>query len=432
MQTRQVTLQAPATNTTQNYTVSGFGTPEAAIILSSSGSSGSWTNNGMLGLGFWDGTNQNVTGMGYTNGDTLDGGAGRQFWSPTDVVWYCVNGSSTNVRQATVTNTVTDGIELTWSGTSTGVRPYVTVILFKNLNGAQTGFRTASDTDTGTTQTTTTGITPKLILFAGRLSDVSSEGSGSTPRTYFGFACDNGATIDNYSVGWRQRHDTNPTDMNGQVLSDACIPFDVGTFGTVTNSCAVTAMTSGSFTTTSTIGETVFASSHNYLALDFDESVVGFSAATPTSAGDFDPYTASFQPQWFFAFPTGFAATDTAYSDDQDGVEGHHIYSVNKFAEEDSHNAIIENGSTDVTLIYSQGAHYSGLQINRVSATPGPEDLITGSSPSFDASGVVYTDANFSHDTGQAHQIIGFFVGDETGSTIAPQAMYHYRNHGKI
>ena len=430
MKVRQATLQAPNTNTTQNYTVSGFGTPTAAIIMWSKGNTAAWGNDGNIGMGFWDGTDQRCVTAGYDHGDTLDSGSGRQAWDPANVVWMIINGGSTNERKASITGTVTDGLTLTWTGEAPStVRPYVTVILINGINGAKTGFRTASDTDTGTTQTTTTGITPKLILFAGRLSASDTASHGSGPRVMFGFACNNGSTIDNYTHGLQNRHDLNPTDCNGAVRDDGCFFLDYAS----NNWCAVTTMTSGSFTTTSDINGTVFASSHHYLALDFDESVVGWGGATPTTSGDWDPFTASFTPQWAFMIPTGFAALNTNYGADQDGVESHHLYSVIKnpassaAIDEDSHNVVIENGST--TTVYAQSRHDTTLRIDRVSGTPGIENFIIGSNPTFDSSGIVYADADITHDIGQAHQVVGFFV-EEGASTTSGLPSYRGSNRG--
>lgn len=413
MQVRQKNLKAPNTNITQDYTVPGFGTPQAAIVMWNNNHSGVWGNNANIGMGFWDGTNQRLATAGYDHGDLLDSGSGRAAWDPANIVWYIINGNSANERKAAITSTVTDGVQLTWTGNDpTNSLPYVTVILLKGLNGAQTGFKTVSDTDGVTTDITTTGITPKLILFASRLSNFDTVSHGGTPRVSWGFACDNGSTLDNYTHGWYNRHDQNPTDMSGAVRDDACVFLDRAT----NNYCDVTTMTVDKFTVTSRINGGVFANSLIYLALDFDESVIGGSSTPPTGAGDWDSFDAGFTPQWAFMIPTGVAALNTTYNGDEDGVESHHLYSVIKnpassaAIDEDSHNVIVENGTT--TTIYSQGRHQTGIMINRVSGSTTPEDLMTGDSPTFDDSGVVFADADILVGGG-THQVIGFFVEEE-------------------
>jgi hypothetical protein len=422
-ETRQVTHLAPDSNITQDFEVEGFGTPQAAIIIASDSGNGSWTNDGQLCMGFWDGTNENCVGAGYNHGQSIGSAPGRHYSTDSNCVWAMVSGTSANERKATVSSTLDHGIELTWSGTSPSTwRPYTTVILIKGCNGVQTGFRTANTADEGETQTTTTGMTPKLILFNGRLTDSSSTGHSSDPRWFHGFACDNGSGYDNYMVGWRNRHDANPTDMNGAVYNTGCIPFDCGVGGAISGYATVTEMTENSFTTTTTEPGTPITTSHFYLALDFDESVVGFAATTPQTSGDWDPYSASFTPQWFFAFPTGFPALNTPYGGGEDGVECHQIYSVIKnpassaTIDEDGYSCIVENGST--STIYAQSRYDTQMMIAVVDSGPSPDLLITGDSPTFDSSGVVYADANFSHDGGGDHQVIGFFVQEtQTGAS---------------
>jgi hypothetical protein len=428
MDVRQATLQAPATNTTQNYTVSGFGAPQAAIILSCLGNDGAWKNDASIGLGFWDGTNQNVTGCGWDNASDPGNSRGRQYSDASNVVWTIYNSPSSNKRKASITDTVTDGVELTWTGTDIDERPRVTVILIRGINGAQTGHRTADKSIDGTTQTVTAGMTPKLVILAGRRSDTAT-GQGSTASWFHGFACDNGSSIDQGVVGWRNS-DGDPTDCNGQVNDGYCIVGDVGTFGQLSGPIEMTTMTSGSFTTTTRLSIPVF-SSHHYLALDFDEDVVGWDAATPTSAGDFDPFTASFTPQWAFMFPTGFQVLDTSYSGGDDGVEAMGLYSVNDDGEEDGHYVTMENGSTGAGSMFGQSRRDTRFEINEVAASASA-NLVNGDSPTFDATGIVYSDANFSHD-GNQHQVLGFFVAAsaDTGG-IQAQAMHNYRHNGRI
>lgn len=415
METRQVTLQAPDTNTTQNYTVSGFGTPQAAIILYCSGGNQSWSNNANLGMGFWDGTNSTCVTGGWEDNGSPGSFDSQHATSDSEVLWVIWNGTSINHRKATVSGTTTDGITLSFTGTSpASVRPYVTVILLKGLNGVQCGFRVASKTVDATTQTTTTGMTPKLVITASRRSD-TVDGSSSDFSVHWGFAAGTGAT-DQFVVGWRNK-DTDPTDCNGQVKSGWCATSDLSTSGGMPAGFEMTTMTSGSFTTT-TRGAVPGFSTHAYLALDFDESVAGWSSATPTTSTNWDPYAASFTPQWAFMFPTGFGALNTSYGGGQDGVETSGIYSVNSSSEEDGHYITMENGSTGAGTMFGQARYDDRLEINEVTATPSSSALVTGVTPTFDSSGIDYSNANFTEDFGTAHQVIGFFVQEATAGLV--------------
>ena len=86
----------------------------------------------------------------------------------------------------------------------------------------------------------------------------------------------------------------------------------------------------------------------------------------------------------------------------------------------------MENGSTGAGDMFGQAMHNARLQIDEVTSTPASSSMVNGNSPTFDSSGIVYADANFSHDTGSAHQILGVFVEESTSATIVPQAAYHY------
>lgn len=407
---RQVTLQAPATNTTQNYTVSSFGTPEAAIVLFSNNSSGSWVTDGVLGMGFWDGSNNKVAMVGIDDGDTT--GANNSQWGVdgSNVVWTLYDGSSPNMRKASVTGTVTDGLTLTWTGSDTVKRPYVTVILLKGLNGVKAGFRAPTQGIDETTITSTTGITPKLVLFAGGRSSVEDT-NASEASIFMGFACDNGSTIDQGCVSWRM-NDTNPTDWEGQINNGYCVTSDIGNNGVLNGANECTAMAADSFTTVMRLTDPI-VSGHVYLALDFNESVVGFDAATPSASGDWDPFTASFMPQWAFMFPTAYDTMNQAEGGAQDGVESFGLYSVidadadGDTDDEDGHYATSENGAT--TNHFAESRHDTRFEINQVTGTPTSANLVNGNSPTFDATGIVYADANFTHDT-TARQVVGFFV----------------------
>lgn len=427
MKVKQVTLQAPATNTTQDFTSSTFGTAQAAIIIASrSGNSGSWGADTSFSIGFWDGSVQQVMSAGWDDGGN-PGTAGDSNHMTNDA--FCVRMSKDNTsigeRDATVSGTVTDGIELTWTGTDTGVRPQVTVILINGINGAAAGFRTVTQTVDVATTTTCSGVTPKLILFAGRRSN-TEDGSGTEPGIMYGYAADNGSTYDQGYVTCRNRSGQDPTDCAGSISNTYAMASDISFGGVGTGRSEVTDMSAGSFDTTLRIN-TATLGSHNYLALDFDEDIIGFDAATPTASGDWDPFTSSFTPQWVFMYPTSHAALDTGYGAGEDGQQGFGFYSVNADGEEDGHYATMEDGTTGAGNMIGDCKHDTDFEcVTSVSGTP--TERVDGNSPTFDASGIVYADANFNHNT-TARQVIGFAVAEAAAGTSSMMMRMLHEGH---
>ena len=408
--------------------MAGFGTPQAVIAIYSRGSTGTWGDHGSCGLGFWDGSNQNTCQAGWENAASPGTSSSRHLTDGSNLVSIARDNPEIGSRTASITSTTTDGVTITWAGGNTGIRPYTTIILINGINGAVTGHRTASKTIDGTTTTSGLGITPKLILFAGRRSDVAT-GSSSEPGVFWGFACDNGSTYDQGAFGIRNR-DIDPTDCNGTIHNNYACMSDVSTGGADNGAIEVTDMASGEFTTT-TRNNAPVVSSHHYLALDFDESVVGWDAGTPTASGDWDPFTASFTPQWAFMFTSAHAAINTSYGGTQEGQQGMGVYSVNSSGDEDGHYSVMENGSSGAGTMYGQHKHDTRFDTVTVVSSAATSRAF-GDSPTFDSSGIVYADADFTHHS-TTRQVVGFFVEEDSGSGgITPQAMYHYRNHGTI
>lgn len=425
MDIRQVTLQAPASNTTQNYTVTDFGTPTAAIILSSRSTSGSWDGTAaILNVGFWDGTDGVVAGMGWLDNSSPGSSDSRHFTDTANVVRTEADGGTSGDRLADITNTVTDGVELTWTGGAVGVRPYVTVILINGINGAKAGHRVLSSGIDTTTATTTTGITPKLILFAGRRSDTAIGGS-SSPGFFVGFAAENGSIFDNRSRGCRNL-DTDATDCNTHVSDLYCITSDMGTSGNLSGPNELTAVAADSFTTTMRVDSSSIAA-HMYLALDFDEEVTVFTATTPTSSGDFTPFSTTFTPQWVFMIPTAETSMNTNNSGGEPSVEECGVYSVIDDGEEDGHYVTFENGSTGANSQVGQSRHDTRLEVNTITSSS-PANLLNGNSPTFNASGIVYADANFTHDSA-ARKLVGFAVSAAAGTPVATMMKMMHEGH---
>ena len=74
--------------------------------------------------------------------------------------------------------------------------------------------------------------------------------------------------------------------------------------------------------------------------------------------------------------------------------------------------------------------HELQIQPTNPQTNPDPENQIVGSSPTFDSTGILYADANITHDAGQTHQVVGFFVEEYVESGDVARAIYHYNDGG--
>lgn len=412
---RQVTLQAPDTNITQDYVISGFGTPQAAIVICGAVTDSSWGGHGAITIGYWDGTYQGCCGYGFEDNQTPSSNQGSRFSSGTQIVLFRVDGASVR-RSATISN-ITDGVQLSWAEADM-TQLWTTVILIKGATAVKAGFDLGNTSDGQTEVIPTTGCNPDLILFVAR-NATGETGQSSLGRYAVGFAYDEGGTLHNRCRGLRYASG-DPNDFNAHVSDINCIAWDIGTGGSIVGA-EVTAMGTEDFDLKSNGGSAGVG--FFYLAIEMPEEVEVFTATTPTSAQNFDPFTSSFTPQWVFMLPTAEITLNVNRGGNQRVVEEFGMYSVinnnpgSGSTEEAGHYVIHENGSTDISLTFSNSEYNNRLEVNGVTGTPSDENLLEGDLPVFDSSGIVYSDANFQHDS-TARLLLGFAMQEESGVVI--------------
>ena len=280
---RAVRLQAPSSNTTQDYAVSGFGDVDGIIVIAALAGLDADADHVRQSSGFWDTINYATWSQNQDHGEPIATANVRKHHSTSNIVQLMDEGG--DVRTATVATT-TDGVTLTWAGT-TSVQPYVLVILIGGTNGIAVGTVTPSSTDLGTVNETGLGITPKVIFGGMNGLNIIDSASGSNHHS-FGFAYDNGATIDQHCQG---RVLSTSAFVSGILESDR-VAVDMDT-PRVRASYEITAMASGQFTLKSydEAVSTPETSDFFYLAIDFNEEAAIFNAQFPTTSVDFVPYT---------------------------------------------------------------------------------------------------------------------------------------------
>jgi hypothetical protein len=306
-----IRLQAPATNTTQDYTFSGMGATQAVIAWAAVAGDGSDLDNVQHSCSFWDGTTIIGSAMSMETGvANASANATTRNIKSTDLIEIPAATSTTVVRSASV-STTTDGVTLTWAGT-TSVRPWVIINLFNGLNGAVVGSLTPSGSDLGTVTESGLGITPRVIFgISNGLNAIDS--TKSTASLSFGYAVDNGTDYDNTCTVASM--DNNSATQNGRIrtYTDTDSQGDFGMFAGLSGSSPimsgeVTNMASGEFEITTNDTDAQNGNLNTdlyYLALDFDGECEMFVSAIPTTAVDWVPLTgASFTPESMIAIST--------------------------------------------------------------------------------------------------------------------------------
>lgn len=390
---RAVRLQAPASNTTQDYTITSFGTVQAAIIIA--GTAGNVADTAPLrqSFGFWDTTNTVGWFNHYADSEAIATAATRSGQSNSNIVEMLTGGVGTE-RSATI-SAVTDGIRLTWAGSDTSNQPYVIAILINGINGAQAGASTPNASDGGTTVETTTGITPKVV-FCGQNRGNVADADTVWATASFGFAYNNGSAIEQRSLAWNMPSGSS----TGNLIIDTNRAASNVMSAQIDTQQEITAMASGSFTQTTrnVSGTGAEDSDLYYLALDFNEGADTFSDTVPIASGDYTIDSgASFTPTAGIIL-TSFATT--ADSLRTDNTSGHFGVWVGTASEKFQLGWSYEDGA-------ATNSNTSGRTDTRLynADETGGTDFVANNF-TFGAGGMTWTDANNTEGS-QASYIVG-------------------------
>lgn len=384
--------------TTQDITISGFGTPDAVMLFTVGdvATSGHYRGN----IGFWDGTTQFVVFSGLKEANSsIQGGGGII----SDTIYYSKYDSTVRTS-AYISETITDGIRLTFSK-EPGVdhEAYVTFIFFKGVN-AKAGYISGASSTDGTGDVTGLGFTPRLIF--GTTHRLGYDGTTSIGSLPFGVAFDNGSSIEQLQAIHTART-SSPIETGGFVGSS------LGTAAVVTQSGVnpgyfdVTDMYNDGFEVTSRIAA---LDTYRFYYMAFDMPGVDIKlaeASAPTSAGNWDPVTTSFTPQFLFMYSHGSASSDSWVNSAND--EGLTLYASDGTTQA-GHSAFVPNGSTTTPIGLSFYSSTEGV-IRDYQGT----DKMSFGSPTFDATGVVFSDANVDHGS-LAYKFLTLMIGGSGAS----------------
>lgn len=296
---------APTSNGgTQDFTVTGFGTPVCAMFFLSYGTAnGTAVDNAMLSFGFSDFTNhRGIAHVSEDSGTTTDTQSDR---SATGLITLLNTDQS--VDGTATASTITDGVRLTWADAPPSAY-LVTAVMFNSsmFSNCTVGTLTPNASVDATASVSGLGWQPDLVLAAYAGSTVSA-------RTSFGMAVNSGG-ITQYSAG--QAHTTGlaTSSVTSAMLSNR-IAFN-GLSLTTVASYELTSFDSGGFTLT-TRDNTTAVNDVYYLAakLAAGASAKLATCTSPTATGAHSCTGAGFAPTGAIMSHTAAAALGTLETD---------------------------------------------------------------------------------------------------------------------
>jgi hypothetical protein len=316
---RIVRAAVRATTGTQDFTVSGFGTPKAALFIYSDGETNGVINTDIrFSMGATDGTRQRMV---YT--ESNDGSAATSIERGAFTNRVFDRGSST--ESGAFNSWITDGVRLDITQVS-GFQKLLTVVLFTGSDLSARVDDVTFSTQNTLVQYTTMGFEADLLLTfgAGRtfanandgyghfsLGAVHNTGSGETQRGIIAAEAGGQASGEPYmrletdSAGGQVNHAT------GAITWSA----DFSNFGSTGFHCHARDGASG--------GDEI-----GFLALAFNSTARIYldTVDSPTTSSLNSNTSPGFDPVFSWSYLTGLEAIDTSATDSTAGVFGVHVY----------------------------------------------------------------------------------------------------------
>ena len=368
---RVVTATLNTSPGNQDITISGFGTPSAAIVFYGGDSSGTQKANATLGVGFTDGTNECCVAISSEDAVTTTDTYRKM---RNDRFIDCLSGTtSASDYVASFSAWITDGIRINIASAPSGTRT-ATFIL---IGGADVTNATVGDVPLGfgtSAITETIGHSSDLILSASSGHDISTSAIVHSILS-LGMYHNDGADTQKSVCFLDQDDISTPT------------PSDVGGYFSTTNSAlqvfngTATWVAQISNVTSTTFDVTPSASASGddliYLALKFSNSP-DISIDTldgPTATGSYSTTAPGFEPDFCLMFLSDNTTVNT--------VQNSESISISAF--DAANEACLSYSSKDNVTFKVAKSEYNASAV--ADLTAGNTDLHVGTFTSFDANG---------------------------------------------
>ena len=393
-----VRASTPTTTGTVDFTVSGFGTPKAAMffMLYSPGSDGSASYDQLhQSIGFTDGTrDRSATCEGRNARATTQTGRASR-----NAVACQVASQTASVRkEGTFNSWITDGVRIDWTITGGTESLELVCVLFGG--GDLTAYVNDINVQT-TTSTTDPGFKPDLVFFAG---DAAGQGGGYTTHSILSFGAavrGSGDSITQTCVTRGDENGQSTTDVTSVHFTDHIASQTLN--GATNWKSALTSWDASGFTVTPAAG--TGGDDAAYLALEFGGGSVTLinDFETGTSATTV-AYTTAATPQAIIGCMSSLQAADSMDTGAQS--ESLAFFAATASAEF-SQCASADDNNTDSN--YHALSDTKSLSVGQDTAS-GYVDLAVATLDSLNA-----TDFTLDYSTAPATSIYGWAVAIEEG-----------------
>ena len=391
-----------ADSSSTDFTSSGFGTPDAAIVIVNNVDASNNPNpDSAFGFGYWAGTTEAC--MGSNCGDNA---------ATTDTATAILSGrcvsvpisNSAGYELLATGSSITDGLRVTKDGGSTSVSRYCTVVLLKGLTNEYAGI--ASLPSTGTSLSVTApGFKPDLLLGSGAFQ--SAAGLSAQARISLGASHNNSAdTITQGCVAFGDLDNQSTSNVNTTVRNDRWIQQAIN--GSNAAYASVSSHDASVFSLSD--ASSCYVRQYIYLALELpdpDDAYVGV-VDSKTSTGT-QAYTGTgFEPNVLALIGTTLTTVNTLATSSVGSVS---VGVANATAERS-----MIFGSQDAVATTNT---YSRIDASNVVNLRFHDDSVDAVADldSFDSNGWTL---NYSDGSASARKMLAFAIGDSTAGGGAP------------
>lgn len=410
----------PSSTGTVDYTVSGFGTPVAAIVLSSHCTSFDiYTNTNVSVIGFTDGSTHRCCGQSEGEGESN----AHSWCHSTDKLYVRVYKFGTVSRfEADFSTWVTDGIRINWTKVDSDERKKFMIILIGGTDvSAKVGDFAPSSSVNGTVDVTSLGLDPEVVFFMGNGSNFNASFTQvQNSEISFGFAISKDGTEKNSCVYKSGDHYESTSDHVGGIFTNRCCRVYSAGGNSLDYSLEMTDVDTGEFTvTTRDANNNVFEVGYLALELGGDDYDI-INQVLPDSNGNQDfpsSGSLSFGPEHLFAIASWNTTQDSDVKDDYDLMIG----CANEADGDDACVTVMGDDNVSTTLEKGWISQTYSITVAEADSWPNKKGYV-------DSWGTDKVTINFTNSGTRSCYSSLLLIGEESGANLAPIFYRTYRN----